>query len=282
MAERPGRAARTVHTAEVVRTERLTPHMQRVVLGGEGLATLTVGTCTDHYVKLLFPASGVTYPEPFDLQRVREEFPREQWPVTRTYTVRQWDTEHRELTLDFVIHGDEGLAGPWAANVRPGEIVRFLGPGGAYAPDPGADWHLLVGDESALPAIGRALETLPPGARAFAFVEVAGPEEEQKIDSDVEVRWLHRGGRRVGEALVEAVRTLDFPEGRVHAFVHGEAHFVKELRGLLRVERGLSREDLSISGYWRLGHNEDGWQASKRDWNARIEAEQEGAGATTA
>ena len=99
------------------------------------------------------------------------------------------------------------------------------------------------------------------------------------IDSEVEVVWLHRGTRPVGEALLEAVRALDFPAGRPHAFVHGEAGFVKELRRLLRVELQIPREDLSISGYWRLGHNEDGWQASKRDWNARIEAEQEGGAA---
>ncbi|CQR64951.1 siderophore-interacting protein [Streptomyces leeuwenhoekii] len=275
MADRPVRKPRKPYSARVVRTERLSPHMQRVVLGGEGLADFSADTCTDHYVKLLFPVGGATYPEPFDMERIRAEFPREQWPVTRTYTVRHWDAEHRELTLDFVIHGDEGLAGPWALRARPGETVRFMGPGGAYAPDPAADWHLLAGDESALPAIARSLESLPDGVRAHAFVEVAGPEEEQKIDSDMEVVWLHRGTRPVGEALVEAVRSLDFPEGRVHAFVHGEAGCVKELRRLLRVERGIPREDLSISGYWRLGHNEDGWQASKREWNARIEAEQE-------
>ncbi|MFC4327137.1 siderophore-interacting protein [Streptomyces andamanensis] len=277
MAERPARKPRRAHTARVVRTERLAPHMQRVVLGGEELAGFAADTCTDHYVKLLFPAPGVTYPEPFDLQRVREEFPPEQWPVTRTYTVRAWDAEHRELTVDFVVHGDEGLAGPWSLRVRPGDVVRFMGPGGAYAPDPTADWHLLAGDESALPAIARSLEAMPPGVTAHAFVEVSGPEEEQKIDSDVEVVWLHRGERPVGEALVEAVRALEFPAGRVQAFVHGEAAFVKDLRRLLRVEHGIPREDLSISGYWRLGHNEDGWQASKPEWNARIEAEQEGA-----
>ncbi|MET8168334.1 siderophore-interacting protein [Streptomyces sp. NPDC005329] len=277
MAERPARKPRKPHSAQVVRTERLTPHMQRVVLGGEGLADFTAGSCTDHYVKLLFGPEGVTYPEPFDLERIRAEFPREQWPVTRTYTVRNWDAELRELTLDFVVHGDEGLAGPWAARVQPGETVRFMGPGGAYAPDPAADWHLLAGDESALPAIAVALESLPAGSLAHAFIEVTGPEEEQKIDSDVAVVWLHRGDRPVGELLVEAVRALEFPEGRVHAFVHGEAACVKELRKLLRVELQISREDLSISGYWRLGHNEDGWQASKRDWNARVEAEQEGA-----
>lgn len=278
MAERPARKPRRLHSAQVVRTERLTPHMQRVVLGGAGLADFAADTCTDHYVKLLFPpVAGLTYPEPFDQERIREELPREQWPVTRTYTVRHWDPEHRELTLDFVIHGDEGLAGPWAVRAQPGDTVRFMGPGGAYAPDPEADWHLLVGDESALPAIARSLESLPDGATAYAFVEVAGPEEQQKIDSDVEVVWLHRGSRPIGEALVEAVRALEFPEGRPHAFVHGEASFVKELRRLLRVERQIPREDLSISGYWRLGHNEDGWQASKREWNARIEAEQESA-----
>ncbi|MEU8969957.1 siderophore-interacting protein [Streptomyces monashensis] len=282
MAERPGRKPRKARTAQVVRTERLTPHMQRVVLGGEDLADFAADTCTDHYVKLLFGPAGVTYPEPFDLERIREEFPREQWPVTRTYTVRAFDPGLRELTLDFVVHGDEGLAGPWATRVRPGETVRFMGPGGAYAPDPEADWHLLAGDESALPAISRALESLPAGSRAHVFVEVSGPGEEQKIDSDAAVVWLHRGDRPVGEALVEAVRGLDFPEGRPHAFVHGEAGFVKELRRLLRVEKQIPREDLSISGYWRLGHNEDGWQASKRDWNARIEAEQEGGTAAAA
>ncbi|MEV8035101.1 siderophore-interacting protein [Streptomyces sp. NPDC086182] len=275
MAERPERKPRKPHSAKVVRTERLTPHMQRVVLGGDTLADFATGTSTDHYVKLLFGAPGVTYPEPFDLESIREEFPREQWPVTRTYTVRSWDPEVRELTLDFVVHGDEGLAGPWALRVQPGEVVRFMGPGGAYAPDHGADWHLLAGDESALPAIAAALESLPDGAVVRAFVEVSGPAEEQKIDSDAEVVWLHRGDRPVGAALVEAVRALEFPEGRVHAFVHGEAGFVKELRALLRVERGIPRDDLSISGYWRLGHNEDGWQAAKRAWNAQVEAEQE-------
>lgn len=276
MAERPARKPRKPRSAQVVRTERLTPHMQRVILGGEGLAGFTADTCTDHYVKLLFPPSeGVTYPEPFDVERIREELPREQWPVTRTYTVRAWDLVEHELTLDFVIHGDEGLAGPWAVRVQPGETVHFSGPGGAYAPDVSADWHLLVGDESALPAIACSLEALPDGIEAHAFIEVSGPEEEQKIDSDVEVVWLHRGDRPVGQALAEAVRSLEFPEGRMHAFVHGEAHFVKELRQLFRVDLQIPREDLSISGYWRLGHNEDGWQASKRDWNARIEAEQE-------
>ncbi|MEU6680427.1 siderophore-interacting protein [Streptomyces sp. NPDC046925] len=277
MAERPARKAPKAHVAQVVRTERLTPHMQRVVLGGEGLAEFTAGDSTDHYVKLLFGAEGVTYPEPFDIQRIREEFPREQWPVTRTYTVRSWDPTSRELAIDFVVHGDEGLAGPWAKNVTPGTTIHFLGPGGGYAPDAAADWHLIAGDESALPAIAASLEALPEGAQAYAFVEVADADEEQKIDSAAQIVWLHRGQRPVGEALVEAVRSLDFPAGDVQAFVHGEAGFVKELRRYLRMDRQIPRDRLSISGYWRLGHNEDGWQASKREWNAQVEAEQESA-----
>ncbi|MFF3324293.1 siderophore-interacting protein [Streptomyces sp. NPDC002889] len=277
MADRPARKAPKAHEARVVRTERITPHMVRVVLGGEGPAALEFGEFTDLYIKLLFPAEGVTYPEPFDMDRIREEFPREQWPATRTYTVRHWDRAHHELTVDFVVHGDEGLAGPWAARAQVGETVHFLGPGGGYAPEPTADWHLLAGDESALPAIAASLEQMPAGAVVHAFVEVAGPEDEQKIVSPdgVEVTWLHRGDRAPGEALAAAVAALEFPEGTVSAFVHGEAACVKELRRQLRVERGIPRERLSISGYWRLGQTDEAWRAVKRDWNAEVEREQE-------
>ncbi|MFD4138441.1 MULTISPECIES: siderophore-interacting protein [unclassified Streptomyces] len=279
MADRPARKAPKAHEAQVVRTERITPHMVRVVLGGEGLAALELGQYTDHYIKLLFAPEGVSYPEPFDMDRIREELPREQWPATRTYTVRQWDPAHLELTVDFVVHGDEGLAGPWAARVQAGETVRFLGPGGAYAPSPAAQWHLLAGDESALPAIAASLERMPAGAVVHAFVEVAGPEEEQKIVSGdgVEITWLHRGDRAPGEALVAAVAALEFPEGEVCAFVHGEAACVKELRRQLRVERGIPREQLSISGYWRLGQTDEAWRAAKREWNDQVEREQESA-----
>ncbi|MFF9344215.1 MULTISPECIES: siderophore-interacting protein [unclassified Streptomyces] len=277
MAEQPARKAPRATEALVVRTERITPHMVRVVLGGPGLEGFDAGAFTDHYVKLLFAPEGVTYAEPFDMERIRAEHPREQWPTTRTYTVRAWDPVHHELTLDFVVHGDEGLAGPWAARAQVGETVRFLGPGGGYAPDPAADWHLLVGDESALPAIGVALERLPAGALVHAFVEVEDAADEQKFatEAGIEVTWLHRAGRPAGEALVEAVRALDFPAGDVHAFVHGEAGFVKELRRHLRVERGVERERLSISGYWRLGKTDEAWRAIKREWNEQVEREQE-------
>lgn len=251
--------------------------MVRVVFGGDGLTGFSAGGFADHYVKLLFPATDAGYPEPFDPQRAREELPRDQWPRVRTYTVRHWDPDACELSVDFVVHGESGLAGPWAARATAGDEMYIAGPGGGYAPDPTADWHLLAGDESALPAIAVALERLPSDASAEVFLEVAGPEEEVDLicPKGAVVRWLHRGDARVGEKLVSAVRALDFPAGRPHVFVHGEAGFVKELRGLLRGERAVPREALSISGYWRAGHDEDGWQVAKREWNREVEEEQE-------
>jgi NADPH-dependent ferric siderophore reductase len=274
MANRPARAATE---AVVTRVEQLTPHMVRVVLGGDALSRIEAGHDTDHYVKVLFPPPGVTYPEPFDMGAIRETRPREQWPVVRTYTVRKWLPEIPEMWIDFVVHGDEGIAGPWAAAARPGDVVRFMGPGGGYAPSADADWHLLAGDESALPAIAAALEGMPAGARVKAYIEIESVDEEQKLEApaDAEVTWLHRDGRAVGEPLIEAVRGLPLPDGRVQAFVHGEANFVKDLRRYLKVERGIPMDQLSISGYWRRGMNEDGWQSSKREWNQQVEQEQD-------
>jgi len=272
------RAARPVTAGVVTRVEQLTPHMVRVVVGGAGLAGLDAGTYTDRYVKVLFPPPGVAYPEPFDLGAIREAMPRDRWPVTRTYTIRRWLPRVPELWIDFVVHGDAGVAGPWAARARAGEPLRFLGPGGGYAPDPAADWHLLAGDESALPAIAAALEAMPAGMRVKAFIEVPDEGEVQKLDTpgDADITWRYRERRPVGAALVAAVRRMAFPPGEVHGFVHGEATFVKELRGYLLRDRGVPLSHLSISGYWRRGLDEDGWQSTKREWNQQVETEQDG------
>lgn len=277
--EKPARKARRLSRAEVLRVQWLTPHLIRVIIGGEGLRGLDAGAFTDSYVKLLFPVPGVEYPEPFDIDAIRRDLPRDQWPRMRSYTVRSWDPHALEMSIDFVYHGDKGLAGPWAASAQPGDEIRFLGPGGAYAPSPDADWHLFAGDEAAIPAIAASLETLPPGAQAHVFLEVAGPEEEIDLTTsgDAKLAWLHRGSGDVGELLVAAVRELDFPPGTVHAFVHGEANCVKRLRRHLRVERGIPLERLSISGYWRQGVDDEGWRASKADWNREVEAAEAGA-----
>lgn len=240
-------------TATVLRTRRLTPSMVRVVLGGDGLRDLADPQHADSYVKLVLG--------PVDQ------------PRRRSYTVRDWDRDARELTLDVVVHGDVGLAGPWAAAARPGDTVPILGPGGAYSPDPTADWHLLVGDESALPAIAVAVARLPADARAVVLVEVDGPEHEVPLDAPdgADLRWVHRRTEVVGRRLVREVLALDWPPGRVHVFLHGEAGMVRDVRRHLRADRGVTTGQLSASGYWRLGTDDEGWRATKKVWNAEIE-----------
>ncbi|MDN5857974.1 MAG: siderophore-interacting protein [Pseudonocardia sp.] len=278
--------ARRTTTLEVRRTERLTPHMIRVVAGGGDIAGFPDTPHTDRYVKILFPRPGVAYPEPFAMETA-QELPREQRPAIRTLTVRSFDPDAGELVIDVVHHGAEGLAGPWAAAARPGDPLWLMGPGGDYEPDPGADWHLLVGDESALPAIGAALERIPAGGPALAVVEVGGPEDELSLRcaGALDLRWCHRAGARPDQ-LVEVVAAAEFPPGRVHAFVHGEAGSVRAVRRHLLAERGIPRSDLSVSGYWRRGRDEDGWTSDKRAERAADEAaataeEQAGRAAST-
>jgi NADPH-dependent ferric siderophore reductase len=262
---------RSVTELQVVRTERLTPHLIRVVLGGPGFAGYQHNEFTDRYVKLQFPAPGVRYPEPFDLEAIRRDLPREQWPVPRAYTVREVDAAAGELTIDFVYHGDEGIAGPWAAAARPGDLLRLVGPGGGYVPSPDADWHLLVGDEAALPAIGSALEEIPVGVPAHAFLQVADAAEELKFDTvaDARITWLHRDA---GPAdLVAAVAAFEFPAGVGQAFVHGEAGFAMPLRRAL-AERGIAKDLLSVSGYWRRGRTDEQWRAEKSELRRQEEA----------
>ncbi|MCW2812519.1 MAG: siderophore-interacting protein [Friedmanniella sp.] len=262
------------------RTVGLTPDMVRVTFTGDDLRGLADLPFTDRYVKILFAPAGAGYSWPFDPDEVTATRPREEWPVTRTYTVRAYDPVANELDVDFVVHGDEGLAGPWAAAARPGDEIGFHGPGGAWAPDPDAEVLLLVGDEAALPAIAAALEVLPGTTRAVAFLEIAGPGHEQALPAAdrCEVTWVHRGRQPYGRALAAAVRAAPFPVGNVEAFVHGNAEMVRDLRRYLFLERGLARTRVSISGYWRTGQTEDRWQSTKREFNEQMEADERAAG----
>ncbi|PUA82820.1 siderophore-interacting protein [Nocardioides currus] len=231
----------------VTRTESITPTLTRVWFSSDDLSAFTDSVFTDRYVKLQFPDAG----------------------AVRTYTALFPDLEARTLAIDFVVHGDEGVAGPWASRAQPGDTLSVNGPGGAYRPDAGADWHLLVGDEAAVPAIAAALADLPADAVGSAIVLVDGPADEPSLEAPagVEVRFLHRDGSPA--QLVSAVRALSWPEGRVHAFVHGEAEEVmKGVRPHLLKERGLDRDQVSISGYWRRGNTEEGfrvWKSENRD-----------------
>jgi NADPH-dependent ferric siderophore reductase len=261
---------------EVVDSERITPHMQRVVFGGPAFESFAerLNEHTDKYVKLTFIHPDVAYDEPLDVEQLRTTLPSEQWPVVRTYTVRAVDLVARTLTIDFVVHGDEGVAGPWAAGSRRGDVLHLTGPGGAYSPGVDADWHLLIGDEAALPAISSALEAIPAGVPVRAFIEVDGPDEEQKIDSagDVEITWLHRDGAPAGstDLLPDAVKALDWPAGRAQVFMHGEAGLLRSLRSFLLTERGVERSMASISGYWRVGNTEEGFRVWKSE-QAKVE-----------
>jgi NADPH-dependent ferric siderophore reductase len=268
MAEAPRRSGRPAVKLRVLRTERLTPHMIRIVAGGDGIADFAPNAFTDAYVKVLFKVPGVEYPEPFDVQEIRATLPREQWPRMRSYTVRAFDPQAGELVFDFVHHGDEGIAGPWAASAKPGDELFLSGPGGAYAPGAEADWHLLAGDESALPAIAASLEALPPGVPAQAVILVEDESEEQPLvtKADAQITWLHRAA---GGDVASAVQALPWREGVVQAFVHGEAGFVRELRRYLLDERGVRRELLSISGYWRVGKDDEAWREEKSAERAR-------------
>ena len=272
----PARRQRRMIQTRVEEVRRLTPHLIRVVVGGDDLERFGAGEFTDHYVKLQLPPPGATYSAPFDPEEVKTQHPKEHWPRVRTYTVQEYDAEHRRLTIDFVHHGDTGVAGPWAANAQPGDGLQLMGPGGAYTPDPDADWHLMVGDLAVVPAISASLARVPAGVPVHVLVEVDGPADEVALETpgDLHLTWLHRRADD-DDLLARAVRELDFPDGTVHAFVHGEAASVRAIRRHLLVDRGLPREALSISGYWKRDRTEEGWREDKPEWKRLVEADLE-------
>jgi NADPH-dependent ferric siderophore reductase len=267
--------SRPSRLAEVVSVERLSPGMVRVVFGGPGLTGFDAAEFTDHYVKLQLPPPRASYTAPFDVEEIRARLPRDEWPRTRTYTVQGWDAGSAQLSIDFVIHGETGVAGPWAAAATPGDRIQLQGPGGAYAPDPRADWHLMVGDSSVLPAISASLARIPATIPVHVLVEVDGPHEERELRTpgDLHLTWVHPARTDPGTdgPLCEAVRQLAFPAGRAHCFVHGEASAVRSIRRHLLADRGLPREALSVSGYWKRDRTEDGWREDKPGWNRQVE-----------
>ena len=250
----------------VTRTEELTPSLRRVWFRSDDLSAFAESRHTDRYVKLLFPQPGTTIPDDFDARAARATWAPQDLPTIRTYTALFPDAAAGTLAIDFVIHGDEGVAGPWAAGVGAGVTILANGPGGAYSPDPEADWHLLAGDESAVPAISAALAALPADATGECVVLVDSAEHEPSLEAPegVGVHFLHRDGSE--RPLTAAVRALPWREGRVHAFVHGEGDDVmKGVRPYLLTERSVPRSDTSISAYWRRGRTEEGFRVWKSE-----------------
>lgn len=280
-------AGRPIHTFQVVRTEELTPHLIRLVLGGSGpgtgFDTFTPNEYTDSYVKIVIVDDGMSaadvaaLPQPLTMDSFKS-LPPEQQPTVRTYTVRNVDAERREIWIDFVVHGEHGVAAPWAAAAKPGQPAYLMGPSGAYAPDPAADWYLFAGDEAAIPAISVALEALPDNAIGKVFIEIGGPDDEIELKKPdgVELSWIYRGGRAdlvpedmAGDnaPLIAAVKETPWLPGQVQVFIHGEAQTVMHnLRPYIRKERGVEAKwASSISGYWRRGRTEETFRQWKRE-----------------
>lgn len=250
----------------VTSTEQVTPSIRRIWFRSEDLSAFAGSDHTDRYVKLVFPKPGVTYHEPIDMRELRATMAPEDLPTVRTYTALFPDVDAGTMAIDFVVHGDVGVAGPWAASAAPGDALLVNGPGGGYRPDRTADWHLLAGDDSAVPAITAALAALPDSAVVQVVLLVDGPADEPALElpGGAAPTFVHRNG--ADAELEQAVRALEWLPGRVHAFVHGEAHEVMHgIRPYLLRERGLPRDQVSISGYWRRGRSEEGFRAWKSE-----------------
>jgi NADPH-dependent ferric siderophore reductase len=251
-------------TLEVVRTTWVTPGLVRVTLGGAGFDDFADRPETDKYAKLYFPPAGSDLVPPYDLAELRAALPFDRLPALRTYTIRHVDAARRELDIEFVVHGDSGIAGPWAAAAQPGDRLTLSAPGGGYSPDSTADAIVLIGDESAFPAIASALEAAPRVPQLTVVLEARSPEHRIDLPSaGLRIVWVDEDHDAPGRELVEAVRALEWPTGRVQVFAHGEREAMKALRPLL-AERGVARSDLSLSAYWAAGRTEDTFQAEKR------------------
>ncbi|MFJ5885166.1 siderophore-interacting protein [Kitasatospora cineracea] len=248
---------------DVKRVQRITPGTVRVTFAGDALDGFCEQAPTDH-VKLCFAEPGRELPiEPVVENDTWMDAPEE--PVTRDYTVRQYRCEARELDIDMVLHGT-GVGSGWAAAARPGMRLGVLGPRGSEEIDFVHDWYLLGADETALPALARWLEMLPAGVKVLAFAEVPGIEDEQQLATatDATVVWLHRGAAAPGttDHLERALRAAELPPGTGFAWVAGEATTLRPIRRHLRRERGLSRDQVDVDGYWKRGtanhdHHED-------------------------
>ena len=205
-----------------------------------------------------------------DYWELKETLPGDRQPVTRHLTIRRYVPERHELWMDFVLHGDDGFAGPWAARAEPGDRIIALGPGGRWTPAPDAAWTLIAADDAAIPAALAVLETLPASAQGEVLLEVDTPSDIQPVSAPagMTVRWVFRADSGPGEdpALVRAVREAGWPtdpEG-VQVFAHGEREVMKALREELFTRRRLERDQVSLSGYWARGRTEDVFQAEKK------------------
>lgn len=243
----PAKSRKPRYPATVKHVQVLTPHMVRVTFTSPELAEFGWNGPAAH-IKLIFAANGTSAAPAADAEAPR--------PIMRTYTPRRFDQDSRELDVDFVIHG-EGPASAWASQAAVGQSLLVAGPGRSYAVDPNADWFVLAGDDSALPAIATILQDLPPKARAIVFIEVVDGREEQPIASaaNASITWLHRGEdpAKAGSLLEAKLRELPSLPGSGRWYVACESGAMRRIRRYLLSERSLERDHVVTRGYWKLG-----------------------------
>ncbi|WP_330207625.1 siderophore-interacting protein [Pseudomonas sp. AM14(2022)] len=233
---------------EVLRVVDLTPRMRRITLGGPELAGF-ISLGTDDHVKLLFPqnAEQAAALETMVLGAGKDNGPL---PEMRDYTPRRYDLDKLELDIDFVLHGD-GPASTWAEQAKPGQFLHIGGPRGSMIVPDIFDSYLLIGDETALPAIARRLEGLASNRKALVVIEVENGAEQQVLESaaQVNVIWVLRDGGK--DNLLTTVKELQVPKGNLYAWVATETKVSRQIRRVLLDEHGLNEQFVKAVGYWR-------------------------------
>ncbi|SMC58510.1 siderophore-interacting protein [Kibdelosporangium aridum] len=234
----------------VTAVRKLSEHMARITLAGDDVPNFAY-TGPDHLARVFFPvAEDFRLPVTEDWWPELQAMPAERRPVMRNYTVRRIDHARGELDIDFVLHGDTGPASKWACAASPGDRIGVLSDRSEYEPQD-ADWQLLVGDETALPAIAGILESLAPQTNATVLLEVADSftRLELAIPDGVEVSWLNRGAHR-GAEVINVLRSVTLPEGKPYAWVAGEQKLATSIRRYLVNERGIDKKQIYFCGYW--------------------------------
>ena len=236
---------------DVLRVVDITPRMRRITLGGPELAGF-VSLGSDDHIKLLFPQNAA---EQAALESptfsIKGDGPQ---PAMRDYTPRRFDLSLGELDIDFVLHGD-GPASTWAEQAQVGQHLYIGGPRGSMIVPDIFDSYLLIGDETALPAIARRLEELPAGRKVLAVIEIADAAEQQALQSaaELEVIWVLRGQ----VDLLDTVRTLTLPSGALYTFVAMETKLSRQVRRVLLDTHKVDEAFLKAVGYWRAEGSEE-------------------------
>jgi NADPH-dependent ferric siderophore reductase len=244
-------------TLTVQSTARVTPNCLRITLQGADLEGFHSPGYDDH-VKLILPdaTTGVLNLPEFGEGGLKAGNPDAPRAPMRDYTPRHYDAATNTLALDFALH-DAGPATQWALQATPGQQVGVGGPRGSFIVPMAYDGYVLVGDDTALPAIARRLAELPAGVPVLAVIEVDAPADEQALPTaaDARVHWVHRQGGASGqvEPLLQAVRGLALPAGDAYVWVACESAVAKALRSHLVGERGVHPKWIKASGYWRKG-----------------------------